>query len=148
MGDHWQGGAVRSVDFHRGQRQPGHAWAWLRPRIPLVQGGADRPDRPAAGHGRLRERPHPAAGADGGRVPERRSHLPLFAAPEGDWIGFDTTVSIGPTGLGLTETVLHERGPVGTVQQILTVRPMRRIELTRPTRLRHVTGGGPIRDGL
>ncbi|HKT56261.1 MAG TPA: thioesterase family protein, partial [Microbacterium sp.] len=49
----------------------------------------------------------------------------LVAQPQGEWIGFDTTVTVGPAGLGLTDTVLHdERGPIGTVQQILTVRPM------------------------
>mgnify|MGYP000616146169 CR=1 FL=1 len=49
----------------------------------------------------------------------------LFAEPTGDWLGFDTRVSFGDRGLGLTASVLHdERGPVGTMSQILTVRPM------------------------
>lgn len=48
----------------------------------------------------------------------------LFTQPRGEWIGFDTTVSFGPTGLGLTSSVIYDtRGPVGTVSQILTVRP-------------------------
>jgi hypothetical protein len=47
----------------------------------------------------------------------------LFRAPCGDWIGFDTTVSFGPGGLGLTSSVLHDmQGPIGTLSQILTVR--------------------------
>jgi hypothetical protein len=47
----------------------------------------------------------------------------LFRQPEPGWLGFDTTVSFGPTGLGLTSTVLHdEAGPIGTVAQTLTVR--------------------------
>ena len=37
----------------------------------------------------------------------------------------DTSVSIGPTGVGLTTSNLHdESGPVGRCEQILTVRPM------------------------
>jgi hypothetical protein len=33
-------------------------------------------------------------------------------------------VSFGAVGLGLTSTVLHdEQGPVGTMAQLLTVRP-------------------------
>ena len=65
------------------------------------------------------------------RVPPREVAFPnvdlsahLFAEPCGDWIGFDTSVSFGAGGLGLTSSVLHdERGPVGTLAQCLTVRP-------------------------
>ena len=126
MGDHWPGGAVRSVDFHRGQRQPGHAWGWLRPRVPLLEGERIGPIARLLGmvdfaNGlTLRLAPTEVA------FPNVDLTCHLFAVPTGEWIGFDTTVSIGPTGLGLTDTVLHdERGPVGTVQQILTVRPVR-----------------------
>ncbi|HJE91332.1 MAG TPA: thioesterase family protein, partial [Dietzia timorensis] len=48
----------------------------------------------------------------------------LFRQPEGEWVGYDTRVSFGGEGVGLTETVLHDmHGPVGTSSQILTVRP-------------------------
>ena len=48
----------------------------------------------------------------------------FFTEPVGEWVGFDTTVSFGPSGLGLTASVIHdERGPVGTLAQSLTVRP-------------------------
>ena len=48
----------------------------------------------------------------------------VFAEPVGEWIGFDTTVSIGPGGIGLTHSIIHdETGPVGVLCQILTVRP-------------------------
>lgn len=41
----------------------------------------------------------------------------------GRWTGLDTTVVHGPTGLGITTTVLHDvHGPVGTANQLLTVR--------------------------
>lgn len=49
----------------------------------------------------------------------------LHRRPEGRWTGLDTTVTFGPTGQGLTSTVLHDvHGPVGQAQQILTVRPL------------------------
>jgi hypothetical protein len=49
----------------------------------------------------------------------------LHRQPEGPWTGLDTTVTFGPTGQGLTSTVLHDlNGPVGHAQQILTVRPV------------------------
>jgi hypothetical protein len=48
----------------------------------------------------------------------------LFRPPSGEWVGFDTTVSFGPGGLGLTSSVLHDTdGPTGTLSQVLTVRP-------------------------
>ena len=47
----------------------------------------------------------------------------LWRAPRGEWVGFDTTQTWGPTGLGLTSTVLHDLdGPVGMAQQSLTLR--------------------------
>lgn len=49
----------------------------------------------------------------------------LHRQPEGRWTGLDTTVVFGPTGQGLTSTVLHDvNGPVGRAEQILTVRPL------------------------
>ncbi|WP_086820644.1 thioesterase family protein [Allokutzneria sp. NRRL B-24872] len=49
----------------------------------------------------------------------------LHRQPEGRWTGLDTSVTFGPTGQGVTSTVLHDlAGPVGHAQQILTVRPL------------------------
>lgn len=49
----------------------------------------------------------------------------LLRAPAGDWVGFDTSVSFGPDGVGLTHSWVHDReGLVGTVSQCLTVRPV------------------------
>lgn len=51
----------------------------------------------------------------------------LFDAPRGGWLGLDTSVSFGPDGLGLTHSTLHDvHGPIGTVEQCLTVRPRAR----------------------
>jgi hypothetical protein len=49
----------------------------------------------------------------------------LVRAPRPGWLGFDTTVTFGPGGHGLTSSVLHdEDGPLGTLAQTLTVRPV------------------------
>jgi hypothetical protein len=32
----------------------------------------------------------------------------LYAEPRGDWVGFDTTVSFGPDGHGLTHSIIHD----------------------------------------
>lgn len=48
----------------------------------------------------------------------------FFNGPLGEWIGFETAVSFGPAGIGLTHSIVHDRtGPIGAVSQILTVRP-------------------------
>ena len=47
----------------------------------------------------------------------------LWRAPRGEWVGVDVTQTYGPTGLGLTSTVLHDLdGAVGMAQQALTLR--------------------------
>lgn len=46
-----------------------------------------------------------------------------FRTPAGERVGFDTSVSFGPDGIGLTDSIVHdETGPFGTVSQSLTVR--------------------------
>lgn len=48
----------------------------------------------------------------------------FFREPAGEWLGLQTSVSIGPEGMGLTQTILHDRqGPIGALSQLLTVRP-------------------------
>ena len=48
----------------------------------------------------------------------------LFEIPQGEWSGFDISVSFGSDGLGLSSSILHdERGPIGITGQALTVRP-------------------------
>ncbi len=40
-------------------------------------------------------------------------------------LGYDTRVTFGAKGRGLTHTILHdEEGPIGAVTQSLTVRPL------------------------
>ena len=47
----------------------------------------------------------------------------LYRRPTGRWNGFDTTVSWGAEGIGLTSSVLHDvRGPLGRAEQSLTLR--------------------------
>ena len=49
----------------------------------------------------------------------------LYRTPQPGWVGLDTEVVFGETGVGLTSSILYdERGPVGRAEQILTVREM------------------------
>ena len=121
----WSGGFVASVEIRRVQAEPGRAAFWVRPRVPLLRDEEVGPWARAAAVFDL-------ANGVTVRVDPRRHAFPnidltahLFAPPRGDWIGFDTTVSLGPGGVGLTSSVLHDAaGPVGAVAQCLTVRPV------------------------
>ncbi len=47
----------------------------------------------------------------------------FIRVPEAGWVGFDTRVTFGPSGLVETFSVLSDiHGPVGTAAQSLTVR--------------------------
>jgi hypothetical protein len=48
----------------------------------------------------------------------------LYRQPVGAWVGLDSSAIFGPTGQGLTSSVLHDiYGSVGHANQTLTVRP-------------------------
>ncbi len=120
----WPGGFIASAQLRRREEEPGRAAYWVRTAVPLVEG------EPSSGLAR-------AAGlfdiANGMtvRVDPREVLFPnvdltahLFRQPVGEWVGFDTAVSFGADGVGLTSSVLHDgSGPLGTLAQILTVRP-------------------------
>ncbi|MHC9045606.1 thioesterase family protein [Microbacterium saperdae] len=119
----WPGEFVTTVDVRRREAQAGRAWFWMRPRLPLL------PDEPVSATARLLGLVDIANGISP-RVDPSLLAFPnvdltahLFRAPDTEWVGFDTTVAYGPHGIGLTQTVLHdEHGPIGTVQQTLTLR--------------------------
>jgi hypothetical protein len=120
----WPGGFIRSVEVRRAEQAPGRAHFWVRTSVPLVPD--EDVSRLAAAVGLLdvangmAVRAAPTAVA----FPNVDLTAHLFARPEGEWLGFDTSVSFGADGLGLTASVLHDaRGPLGTSAQLLTVRP-------------------------
>jgi hypothetical protein len=121
----WPGGYIASLDVRRApDAAPGRAVAWVRSPVDLVAG------EPAGDLARwvglldtanglsVRESPREWL------FPNVDLTLHLHRQPRGRWVGFDTSVTFGPGGLGLTETVLHdEDGPVGRLAQVLTLRP-------------------------
>jgi hypothetical protein len=120
----WGGGFIDSLEARQEvQARPGRGRSWIRTRYPLVEG---EPDPPVAAFLKLldtanglvaRERPE--------RVffPNVDLTVHFFRQPEAGWVGFDTRVNFGPTGLGETHSVVSDfRGPVGTAVQALTVR--------------------------
>ena len=121
----WRGGFIASTEVRRVEHGPGRATAWVRTEAGLVAGEAVSPA--AATIGLLDIANGLAVRADPGQVlfPNIDLTAHLFAEPRGGWMGFDTAVSFGPDGLGLTESVIHdEAGPIGSTSQMLTVRPV------------------------
>jgi hypothetical protein len=120
----WGGGFISSLEARQdAAARPGRGRSWVRTRYPLVAG---EPDPPVAGFLKVVDtanglvvRGHP--GAVFFANVDLTVHL--FRQPEVGWVGFDTRVNFGPSGLGETFSVLHDmQGPVGTAVQSLTVR--------------------------
>jgi hypothetical protein len=104
--------------------EPGRAHFWVRTDVPLVA------DEEVSSLSRMVGLLDVANGltvrADPTAVlfPNVDLTAHVIDQPQGEWVGFDTAVSFGPTGVGLTASVIHdERGPIGTSAQSLTVRP-------------------------
>lgn len=121
----WPGGLVASLEVRRTQVGPGRASFWVRTGTALVAGEDASPLAAAAGlfdvANGMTVRADPRTVA----FPNIDLTAHLFALPRGGWLGFDTSVSFGAGGIGLTSSVLHdEGGPIGTLAQVLTVRPL------------------------
>ncbi|MFD9882835.1 thioesterase family protein [Streptomyces alboflavus] len=126
MGSVWPGGYIASVDVRPlAPPQPGRTTAWISTDLDLVAG---QTVSPLASYVTLVD----TANGIAVRQPPTAWMYPnvdltihLHRQPRGRWTGLDTTVTFGPTGQGITSTVLHDLdGPVGTAQQMLTVRPL------------------------
>ena len=124
--DVWPGGYIASVDVRPvAPPRPGRATAWIGTGLDLVAGEAC--SRLASfialidtANG-IAVRQSPAEWM----YPNVDLTVHLHRQPEGRWTGLDTTVTFGPTGQGVTSTVLYDAlGPVGHAEQILTVRPL------------------------
>lgn len=102
--------------------EPGPARAWMRMRVPLVEGEEPTPlDRVLV------------AADSGNGVSAPLDHrrwlfinadlsVALRRPPAGEWVGLDALTYAEPDGVGLTDTALHdERGPIGRATQSLLV---------------------------
>jgi hypothetical protein len=119
----WAGGFIASAEVRRRQLEPGRAAFWVRTPLPLIAGEDVSGLARAAGLFDIANGMAVRASPEEIAFPNVDLTAHLFRPPCGDWVGFDTTVSFGPGGLGLTSSVLHDtQGPIGTLSQILTVR--------------------------
>jgi hypothetical protein len=122
----WPGGYIASIEVRPVEPvQPGRATAWVSTASALVEGEAASPHASYlalidTANG-LAARQSPTSWL----YPNVDLTVHLHRQPEGRWVGLDSTAVFGPTGQGITSSVLHDvAGPIGTAQQMLTVRPL------------------------
>ncbi|HEY8373148.1 MAG TPA: thioesterase family protein [Pseudonocardiaceae bacterium] len=122
--DWWHGGYLDAMHWEwvRGG-EPGRAAVWVRQRVGLVAGEEPSPLQ------RLLTVADSASGVSS-RLDIHRwlfvnteLTVHLHRRPVGEWIGMDAETVIGPGGVGLATSVLHDStGPVGRSAQSLLVR--------------------------
>ena len=120
----WPGGYVESLDVRRmPDAETGRVVAWVRSPIDLLAGEATSPLArwmalvDTANGISVRSSPRQWL------FPNVDLTVHLHREPRDLWIGFDTRVTFGATGLGVTSSVLHDvHGPVGHAEQMLTIR--------------------------
>ena len=126
--DLWPGGFVSSLDVRYCEKPvPGRSRTWISTEVDLILG---EPTSDLARFVGLIDTANGVAVRQSPKewmFPNVDLTIHLYRQPRDRWVGLDTTVVFGPRGHGVTSTVLHDvDGPVGTAQQMLTVRPLGR----------------------
>jgi acyl-CoA thioesterase len=125
MTDRWTGGFVHSLEVRPVLAEQGRATVWLSSEHAIVD------DEPSSGYASFISLVDTANGIATRQPPTEWAFpnvdltIHLHRHPHGPWVGLDTTVTFGPSGQGVTSTVLHdEAGAIGFAHQMLTVRPL------------------------
>ncbi len=121
----WRSDFLDTLDIrYAGEPAPGRGAAWITSPLSLVAG------EPASAVAEFVKVVDPANGIMVRASPAEWMFpnvdltIHLHRTPAGPWTGLDVDVVLGPSGHGVTSTVLHDlHGPVGRAEQMLTVRP-------------------------
>ena len=120
----WTGGYIHQVEAKQvSEPRPGSSATWITSPTHLIEG--EKPIGIAEYVARIDTANGIAVREDPTEwmFPNIDLSVHFFREPESSWTGLDTTVTWGPTGIGLTSTVLHDiHGPVGRAEQSLTIR--------------------------
>jgi hypothetical protein len=119
----WAGTFARTIEARRRLVEPGLGQVWLRLGMPLLEGEPVSATAQVLGVADLANGMTPRLTPQVASYPNLDLTIHLFRRPVSDWVGFDTAVSIGADGVGLTRAAMHDvDGPIGTSAQTLTVR--------------------------
>jgi hypothetical protein len=124
--EHWRGGYLAAMEWRSvrgGIFAPGDAVVWARAHVRVVAG-----EEPSTAQ-RLFTVADSASGVSS-RLDIRTWYaintdltVHLHREPVGEWFALDARTVIGPSGVGVASSVLHdEHGPVGRTAQSLFVR--------------------------
>lgn len=120
----WRGGYLASARVRRISDGPGRSRYWVRTDVPLLAGEEVSTTARMAALFDIANGMAIRADPTAVHYPNIDLSAHLVRPPQGEWLGYDTRVTFGPGGLGLTASVIHdESGPLGTIAQSLTVRP-------------------------
>jgi len=120
----WPGGFVASIQLRRNEVSPGNAVSWINSDVQLLAGSSVSPTARMLGLLDTANGVTPRAQPGDVAFPNIDLTAHLIRQPLGGWLGFDTKVAFGPTGLGVTHSIVHDtQGPVAVLSQSLTVRP-------------------------
>jgi hypothetical protein len=118
-------GGGTEIRFARGSyREPGPAFAWLRLRVPLVEGEAPSPFQRVAAAADFGNGVSAALDWDTQLFINPDVTIYVYRLPEGEWVGLDAATAIESDGVGMAESRLYdERGPIGRAVQALLAGP-------------------------
>lgn len=121
----WPGGFIASItEARRRVEETGHSVAWVRPTVALLAGEECGTTAMFCAFLDLSNGLATRVTPDVAAFPNVDLSAYFLRHPRGEWIGYEVRQSYGAEGVGLTEAVLHDvDGPVGTISQLLTVRP-------------------------
>lgn len=120
----WAGAFIATLQVRRVHVAPGRARSWVRTPLPLVADEQVSAVAAVAGLVDVANGMSPRVDPTLVAFPNVDLTMHLVREPVPGWLGLDTSVTFGATGLGLTSAVLHDaHGPLGTSGQTLTVRP-------------------------
>jgi acyl-CoA thioesterase len=119
----WAGTFARTIEARRRLVEPGRGQVWLRLGMPLLDDEPVSTTAQVLGVADIVNGMTPRLTPEVANYPNLDLTVHLFRLPRDAWIGFDTEVSIGADGIGLTRAALHDAdGPIGASAQTLTVR--------------------------
>jgi len=120
----WAGGFIASVEVQREEDGTGRAHCWVRSQYALIEQEDVSATARAMALVDIANGLTPLASPQDVAFPNLDLTVHLLRRPVGEWIGLDIRVSSGPSGIGLTHSILHDiGGPFGAMSQCLTVRP-------------------------
>ncbi|RZS43452.1 thioesterase superfamily protein [Herbihabitans rhizosphaerae] len=129
MPDNWHSGYAKAMEWrsiHSGMFIPGDATVWVRPLVDLVEGET------LTDLQRLLTVADSASGVSSRLDPREWLFINtdltvhLYRMPAGEWTALDATTILGPDGVGMATSTLHDvHGPLGRTTQALLVRPQR-----------------------